>query len=75
MKGQWTNLLSDDSPLRSWWVDWDDEGEYISIVLLEVFGINNWIRSLSEKLAKQNVSVLALPLNGRAAPKLDLGYS
>ena len=49
--------------------------EYISIVLPEVFGINHWIRSFSEKLASQNVPVLALPLYGRTAPKLDLGYS
>jgi len=40
-----------------------------------VFGINHWIRSFSEKLAKQNVPVLALPLYGRTAPKLDLSYS
>ena len=75
MKGQWTNVYSGDLPLRSWWVDSDSECEYISIVLPEVFGINHWIRSFSEKLAKQNISVLALPLYGRTAPNLDLGYS
>ena len=31
--------------------------------------------SLSKKLDKQNVSVLALPLYGRTSPKLDLAYS
>ena len=72
MKGQWTNVYSGDLPLRSWWVDSGGECEYISIVLPEVFGINHWIRSFSEKLAKQNVPVLALPLYGRTAPKLDL---
>ena len=40
-----------------------------------MFGINHWIRSFSEKLAKQNVTVLALTLYGRTAPKLDLSYS
>ena len=75
MKGQWTNVYSGDLPLRSWWVDSGGECEYISIVLPEVFGINHWIRSFSEKLAKQNVPVLALPLYGRTAPKLDLAYS
>jgi len=75
MKGQWTNVHSGDLPLRSWWVDSGGECEYISIVLPEVFGINHWIRSFSEKLAKQNVPVLALPLYGRTAPKLDLSYS
>jgi carboxymethylenebutenolidase len=48
---------------------------YISIVLPEVFGINLWIRSFSEKLASQNIPVLALPLYVRTASKLDLTYS
>ena len=75
MKGQWINIYSGDLPLKSWWVDSRNECEYISIVLPEVFGINNWIRSFSEKLAAQNLPVLAIPLYGRTAPDLDLGYS
>ena len=75
MKGQWTNIYSGDLALRSWWVDSVNGCKYVSIVLPEVFGINNWIRSFSEKLAQQNVSVLALPLYGRTAPNLDLEYS
>ena len=74
MKGKWTNVYSDDLPLRSWWEDSGGEGEYISIFLPKVFGINNWIRRFSKKLASKNVPVLALPLYGRTAPKLDLGY-
>ena len=75
MKEQWTKIYSGDLPLRSWWVDSGNECKFISIVLPEVFGINNWIRSFSKKLAKQNIPVLALPLYGRTAPKLDLGYN
>ncbi len=75
MKGQWTNIYSGDLALRSWWVDSVNGCKYVSIVLPEVFGINNWIRNFSEKLAQQNVSVLALPLYGRTAPNLDLEYS
>ena len=75
MEGEWTKVYSGDLPLRSWWVDSCSNGEYISIVLPEVFGINHWIRSFSEKLAKQNIPVLALPLYGRTAPNLDLAYS
>ena len=75
MKGQWTNIYSGDLPLKSWWVDSVNECKYVSIVLPEVFGINHWIRSFSEKLAQQNVPVLALPLYGRTAPNLDLTYS
>ena len=62
MKGQWTNIYSEDLPLKSWWVDSGNVCEYVSIVLPEVFGINNWIRNFSEKLAEQNVTVLALSL-------------
>ena len=75
MNGQWTNVYSGDLPLTSWWLDSGIECEYISIVSPEVFGINHWIRSFFWKLAKQNISVLALPLYGRTAPKLDLAYS
>ena len=69
------SIYSGDLPLRSWWVDSVNECKYVSIVLPEVFGINHWIRSFSEKLAQQNVPVLALPLYGRTAPNLDLTYS
>ena len=75
MQGQWTNIYNDDLALRSWWVDSVNDCKYVSIVLPEVFGINNWIRNFSEKLAQQNVSVLALPLYGRTAPNLDLEYN
>ena len=75
MKGQWTNIYCGDLALRSWWVDSVNDCKYVSILLPEVFGINNWIRSFSEKLAQQNVPVLALPLYGRTAPNLDLEYS
>jgi len=75
MKGQWKNVYSGNLPLRSWWIDLGSRCEHVSIVLPEVFGINHWIRSFSEKLAKQNGPVLALPLYGRTAPNLDLGYS
>ena len=74
MKGKWKNIYSGDLPLRSWWVDSGNGGQYVSIVLPEVFGINNWIRSFSEKLAIKNINVLALPLYGRKAPNLDLAY-
>ena len=60
MKGQWTNVYSSDLPLRSWWVDSGGECEYISIVLPEVFGINHWIRSFSEKLAKKKCTCISL---------------
>ena len=62
MKGKWINIKCGDLPLRSWWADSANDCEYVSIVLPEIFGINNWIRSFSHKLAEQNVPTLALPL-------------
>ncbi len=50
MKGQWTKIYNGNWALRSWWVDSGNEWKYVSIVLPEVFAINNWIRSFSEKL-------------------------
>ena len=75
MEGQWTNIYNGDLALRSWWVDSFNQSKYVSIVLPEVFGINNWIRSFSEKLSLQNIPTLALPLYSRTAPNLDLEYS
>ena len=74
MKGRWIKVYSGYLPLRSWWIDQKGDFECISIVLPEVFGVNNWISSFSEKLAKKNVPLLALPLFSRTAPKLDLAY-
>ena len=52
MKGKWINIYNCDLLLRSWWVDSGNECEYASIVLPEVFGINNWIRNFSERLSE-----------------------
>jgi len=62
MKGQWINIQSVDLPLRSWSINLGNECKYVSIVLPEVFGINNWIRNFADKLAEKNVSLLALPI-------------
>ena len=74
MKGQWTNIYSSYLPFRSWWVDSVNGCKYVSIVLPEVFGINNWIKIFSEKLVQQNIPAIALPLYGRTVPNLDLAY-
>tara|TARA_B100001989_G_scaffold20349_1_gene12436 strand:+ start:511 stop:642 length:132 start_codon:yes stop_codon:yes gene_type:complete len=42
------------------------------MVLPEVFAINNWIMGFSKKLAKENLPVIALPLDSRTSPELDL---
>jgi len=45
------------------------------LVLSEVFGVNGWVRSVSERLAAHGYAALALPIFSRTAPDLDVGYS
>ncbi len=65
----------DQVPLRCWWAR-PAEGPPRGgvLVLPEVFGINGWIRSVTERLAAAGYAVLAVPLFARTAPELDLGY-
>ncbi len=72
MQEQLTNIYFRDLTLRSWWLDSCNECESISMVLPEVFAINNWIMGFSKKLAKENLPVIALPLDSRTSPELDL---
>ena len=43
-------------------------------MLPEVFGINGWIRSVTQRLAEAGYGALAVPLFSRTAPELELGY-
>ncbi|WP_255444722.1 dienelactone hydrolase family protein [Synechococcus sp. PROS-U-1] len=71
-------------PLRAWWaapVPFEREIDSFSfqkrvvIVLPEVFGVNAWLRSITDRLAAHGIPALAIPLFARTAPDLDLGYS
>ncbi len=44
------------------------------LVLPEVFGLNSWICSVTERLAAEGYAALAWPIFWRSAPDLDLGY-
>jgi carboxymethylenebutenolidase len=44
------------------------------LVLPEIFGLNPWVRSVAGRLALAGYAALAVPLYGRTAPTLDLGY-
>lgn len=44
------------------------------LVLPEVFGVNAWIRLVTDRLAGWGYGALAVPLFARSAPSLDLGY-
>ena len=45
------------------------------LVLPEIFGINGWVRSFTQRLAGAGYAALAMPLFARTAPELDLGYT
>ena len=62
-------------PLRCWWNNPQKERKHVVLVIPEVFGINNWVKSVVDRLAKNGIPALAMPLFARTAPDLNLGYS
>ena len=61
--------------LRCWWArPAGDPPRGGVLVLPEVFGLNGWIRSVTQRLAEAGYAALAVPLYARTAPELELGY-
>ena len=46
----------------------------VVLVLPEVFGVNGWVRSVTDRLAVEGFAALALPIFARTAPDLEFGY-
>jgi len=44
------------------------------LVLPEVFGVNAWVRSVADRLARHGYAALAISTFSRTAPQLDVGY-
>ncbi|WP_254944475.1 dienelactone hydrolase family protein [Cyanobium sp. AMD-g] len=62
-------------PLRCWWARPTGTPPRGGVLVLpEVFGINGWIRSVTQRLAEAGYAALAVPLYARTAPELELGY-
>ncbi len=62
-------------PLRCWWARPAGGPPRAGVLVLpEVFGLNGWIRGVTERLAAAGYAALALPLFARTAPDLELGY-
>ncbi len=62
-------------PLRCWWARPADGPPRAGVLVLpEVFGLNGWIRGVTERLAAAGYAALAVPLFARTAPDLELGY-
>ena len=65
----------DQVPLRCWWARPAEGPPRAGVLVLpEVFGINGWIRSVTQRLAEAGYGALAVPLYARTAPALELGY-
>ena len=83
LSSRWVQLTNGDVPLRCWWAEPQqgandiDSKSYINrvyIVLPEVFGVNAWVRSVTDRLAAHGHPALAVPLFVRTAPDLELAY-
>ncbi len=65
----------DQVPLRCWWARPADGPPRAGVLVLpEVFGLNGWIRGVTERLAAAGYAALAVPLFARTAPDLELDY-
>jgi carboxymethylenebutenolidase len=62
-------------PLRAWWAQPRSGAPRAGLLVLpEIFGLNPWVRAVTDRLAAQGYSALAVPLFARTAPELCLGY-
>ncbi len=62
-------------PLRCWCAE-PREGPPRGglLVLPEIFGVNPWVRTVTDRFAARGTIALAVPLFARTAPELSLGY-
>jgi len=73
----WVELpaQSGEPPLRCWWARPAAAAPRGAVLVLpEVFGVNGWVRSVCERLARDGYGALALPIFARTAPGLELTY-
>ncbi len=74
--GSWITVSNGPVPLRCWWSPSPSlkPDHRAVIVLPEIFGLNAWVRGVTDRLSAAGVPALAMPLFARTAPALDLGY-
>lgn len=74
--GSWVTLNTGPVPLRCWWAPTSRAmpATRAVIVLPEIFGLNDWVRGVADRLSATGVPALAMPLFARTAPDLELGY-
>ncbi|MEI6360485.1 MAG: dienelactone hydrolase family protein [Synechococcus sp. ELA619] len=62
-------------PLRCWWARPLGQAPRAAVIVLpEVFGVNDWVRSVADRLAAAGYAALALNTMARTAPDLELRY-
>lgn len=76
VQGRWQTLIAPDGlELRCWWATPVARvPEAAVLVLPEVFGVNEWVCSVADRLAASGYAALALPVFARTAPGLALAY-
>ena len=82
-RGVWVEVRNGSVCLRCWWAEPQRIANDIDsfsplkrayIVLPEVFGVNDWVGSVADRLAANGYPALAVPLFARTAPGLELAY-
>lgn len=76
IKTDWITLQVDGSPMQAYMAQPAQEGQYPTlVVLMEIFGVNRHIQSVTERLAAQGYIALAPNYYHRTTENMDLGYS
>lgn len=73
---EWVTLSVNGEPMQAYLVQPEAPGHYPAVlVLMEIFGVNNHIQDVAERLAKQGYITLAPNYYHRTAQNLELGYT
>jgi len=76
INAEWTTLTVHQSPMECYVVRPKTAGKYPAIlVFMEIFGVNNHIQSVTERVAGQGYIALAMNYYHRTTTNLDLPYN
>ena len=72
--GQWTDLDTPHGPIAAWRAEPSGPSRGAVVVLQEIFGVNEHIRSVAERFAQAGYVALAPDLFAPIQPHIELGY-
>jgi carboxymethylenebutenolidase len=76
MKTQWIVIPTDDGPMEGYLAEPDGGGPYPGVIVWqEAFGVNEYVRSVADRLADEGYVALAPELFHRSGKHLDIGYT